>query len=391
MFVVDVNDRRDVKFLYQAEGGPVHFSQGPDGYVYYADLFTGVIGRLLIEPFQIDGTLVARGNTTYDSASDVYTLTSSGQQAGTVMSTGRIDLRQNFAISFQAYLGTNDGGADGLAFLIHNDPAGFNAIGAPGGGLAIGGIQNGLAIEFDTYANSPGDIINGGLDTIANDHTSFLDTDGPFGTTLFDLGNIEDGQWHSVSITWNAVTQTLSYTFDGQQVGTLSADIVSGYLGGSDFAYFGFGAGTGGLANDQRVRVTSIDATLEGQTPDDGPVANADAATTSADTLVNIDVLANDTDPNGDALTITSAQSTTGTDGRSDLGAEVTITGSGDGQRIRYDGSAPNFRSGPCRGSHADRPVLLRHLRWQRRHGDGDSNRHRDRGERPSIDLIEWW
>ena len=35
------------------------------------------------------------------------------------------------------------------------------------------------------------------------------------------------------------------------------------------------------------------------------PVAVDDAATTPTDTLVNVDVLANDSDPNGDPLTIT--------------------------------------------------------------------------------------
>ena len=101
-------------------------------------------------------SLTRGGSATYDAATDFYTLTTAGNQAGTVMSTSRIDLLQNFTISFEAFLGTNDGGADGLAFVIHNDPAGFNAIGEPGSGLAIGGIQNGLAIEFDTYQSAPG-------------------------------------------------------------------------------------------------------------------------------------------------------------------------------------------------------------------------------------------
>src|SRR5262249_45613729 len=157
-------------------------------------------------------------------------------------------------ISFQAFLGTNDGGADGLAFVIHNDLDGVNAIGASGSGLGIGGIHNGLAIEFDTYPSSPAQIVSGGPG-IAQDHTDFLDTDGPFATAPVSLGNIEDGQWHNVSATWNATTQTLSYTFDGQQAGPpLTSNIVSEYLGGSDFAYFGVGAGTGGLSNIQRVR-----------------------------------------------------------------------------------------------------------------------------------------
>ena len=48
VFAVNANDRRDVKFLFQSEGNlaPVHFKQGPDGAVYFADLVTGKISRL---------------------------------------------------------------------------------------------------------------------------------------------------------------------------------------------------------------------------------------------------------------------------------------------------------------------------------------------------------
>ena len=50
IFTIDTNDRRDVSFLYNRPGefGPVHFEQGPDGYVYYVDIVAGEIGRLLI-------------------------------------------------------------------------------------------------------------------------------------------------------------------------------------------------------------------------------------------------------------------------------------------------------------------------------------------------------
>ncbi len=50
VFTVDTDDRRDVKYLYTTDNGfgPVHFQQGPDGYMYYADLVTGEIGRLQI-------------------------------------------------------------------------------------------------------------------------------------------------------------------------------------------------------------------------------------------------------------------------------------------------------------------------------------------------------
>ena len=110
-----------------------------------------------------------------------------------------------------------------------------------------------------------------------------------------------------MSVTWNATTQTLSYNIDGgQQEGTLPSTIATQFLGDSNFAYFGFGAGTGGLSNTQSVRNISVTATFEGQTPGNPPpVANPDTATTAAGAPVNIFVLNNDSDPNGDPLTIT--------------------------------------------------------------------------------------
>ena len=75
VFVVDVNDRRDLKFLYQATGVPVHFSQGPDGYVYYADLNTGVIGRLNIASTTLIGT---NRSDTLSGAGEAETLSGLG-------------------------------------------------------------------------------------------------------------------------------------------------------------------------------------------------------------------------------------------------------------------------------------------------------------------------
>ena len=66
VYAIDSNDRRDVKFLYQADGGfgPVHFKQGPDGFVYAVDLVGGAIRKLVIsEPTGaapiLNGTLAA--------------------------------------------------------------------------------------------------------------------------------------------------------------------------------------------------------------------------------------------------------------------------------------------------------------------------------------------
>jgi len=52
VFVVDANDRSSVRFLYRSEATPVAFSQGPDGYMYVANL-AGSIARLLIVPIEV--------------------------------------------------------------------------------------------------------------------------------------------------------------------------------------------------------------------------------------------------------------------------------------------------------------------------------------------------
>jgi hypothetical protein len=214
-------------------------------------------------------TLTPHGSASV--ANDVYTLTTADSfEAGTAMSAGRIDVRQNFTVAFEVNLGASDAGADGAAIVFHNDPRGAGAVGAGGSGLGVGGIQNGLAIEFDTYNSTAAGLSGAGMPgfDIASDHTGFLGTNSAFASMPVALPNIEDGGWHPVVVTWNAATQTLSYTFDNQPMGTpLTGDIATQFLGGSNFAYFGFGAGTGGLSNTQSVRNVNVTATFEGQAP----------------------------------------------------------------------------------------------------------------------------
>lgn len=57
------------------------------------------------------------------------------------------------------YLGSDPKGADGIAFVLQNDPRELEAIGEAGAGLGAysGGkgtyIKNALALELDTYYN----------------------------------------------------------------------------------------------------------------------------------------------------------------------------------------------------------------------------------------------
>ena len=88
------------------------------------------------------------------------------------------------------------------------------------------------------------------------------------------MPNLENAKWHSVGVTWNVSSHTLSYTIDGKKAGSLSGDLASLYFGGSDYAYFGFTAATGAgkVSNLQQVQVTQVSATYA---PVDAPLKSA--------------------------------------------------------------------------------------------------------------------
>ena len=117
-----------------------------------------------------NGYVTESGAATYDAAADVFTLTPSAPgKIGAVMSNDRIDMTQDFTLTFSAFLGSQDSGGHGIAFVLHNDASGGDAFGSGPNAQGALGIANGLAISIDTYRN-PGDP--------TADHTNFFDTDG---------------------------------------------------------------------------------------------------------------------------------------------------------------------------------------------------------------------
>jgi hypothetical protein len=209
----------------------------------------------------LDGTAVLNGSATYDAVNHNFILTpDAGSQAGSAILSRPIDLTHNFQATFDVYLGSNAQGADGIAFFLENDPQGTAALGGAAGNYGAVGIKNGLGIAFDTYQNAG---------EIAADHTDFFNTaDGTVIGNQVPLGNgnIKDGNWHNVVVDWNAATDTLTETFDGQVVGNLASNIVATYLGGSQFADLGFSGGTGGFSNLQEVRLDDLTAQFAPQT-----------------------------------------------------------------------------------------------------------------------------
>jgi hypothetical protein len=89
------------------------------------------------------------GSATVVSNAIQLTVAGIGSTASAFWYTTPVNVGAGFSTTFSYTI--SPGGADGLAFVIQNDPNGPNAIGDPGDGLAASGIANGVAIAFRTY------------------------------------------------------------------------------------------------------------------------------------------------------------------------------------------------------------------------------------------------
>ena len=190
----------------------------------------------------------------HTSGSDTFSLTPDlGTKRGMVWFQNKLDLRVSFSLDVDLFLGNNDNGADGIAFVIQNIST---SEGSTGGGLGYQGINPSYAIEMDTYHNGSPRDGNSPSDHIAfvNDGTANL---APTSGDLIQVSNLENGEWHNIVINWNPVTTRLDYTFTRTGGGTYSdfktIDLIGDVLN-SNIGYWGFTAATGGAKNLQQVR-----------------------------------------------------------------------------------------------------------------------------------------
>lgn len=218
---------------------------------------------------------VLKGNAISGSSgiptNEVRLTADTNSQRGQMWSIYRINFKDSFTIRFQAYLGTKDSnGADGVACVFHNDPAGTNAIGSDGIGIGAAGIKDGIALEIDTFPNSANS------KDIPNDHGMIWDTDWNISsgspvtnlTSPISLGNIEDGNWHNIEISWNSGTRTLSYKIDNISAGSYTHqgtlnNFCQTYFNipassTNKLVYYGYTASTGGFSNEQKIRFNNL-------------------------------------------------------------------------------------------------------------------------------------
>ncbi|MES2252294.1 MAG: autotransporter-associated beta strand repeat-containing protein [Pseudomonadota bacterium] len=202
-------------------------------------------------------------------------------QAGTAMLKTKVDLTQSLNISFSLYFGNHDsGGADGLGFILHNDPRGISAIGDCGGTVGFGSstqyvapiITNSIAIRWLTYTDMGAPQYTQ-IDQpvhFANDwntNTNGENTGTITGGSAVELSNtpynynLKNGASYPVRLAWDPATTTLTHYFNGLLMHScnLGASYATDYFGGSSNVYLGFGGGTGGATNQQTVTLAPLD------------------------------------------------------------------------------------------------------------------------------------
>ncbi|MBC8757722.1 CUB protein, partial [Kordia sp. YSTF-M3] len=232
-------------------------------------------------------TLVGDAN---DIGGDCFEITENiNFQSGAIWAGAPIDMTNDFVIEFRGFFGTNDAnGADGITFIIKNTAT--PEIGSPGGGMGYEGINNSLAVEFDTWQNNDlGDPFFDHLAIVSsgnNNHNNATNLAGPIQASATTT-NIEDGIEHIIRIEWTAATTTIDVYFDCVLRLSYSGDIVNTIFGGITNAFFGFTGSTGGAVNLQRVCFDYVSfantLALDDQTICAGTTVNTiDAAVTAA-------------------------------------------------------------------------------------------------------------
>ncbi len=201
-----------------------------------------------------------------------YQLTpAQNSQAGYVYQNAPVDLNQPFDMMFSVYLGTNNGGADGIVFVF-KDSLIAPFIGTGGGSLGFNGtgFTESVGIEVDTWFNGGNGDLNadhiGMLSNGSVDHAGVNGLAGPIQASATNA-NVEDGNWHFLNVAWDPQAQELTVYLDCEERLTYNGDIINNIFNGDASVYWGFLGTTGGANNQQQFCFTtpidSLVTTLE--------------------------------------------------------------------------------------------------------------------------------
>ncbi|MED3069664.1 DUF5011 domain-containing protein [Bacillus thuringiensis] len=155
------------------------------------------------------------GSAKFNPNTNITTLTEAiNSQAGAIAGKTALDMRRDFTLVADIYLGSKSSGADGIAIAFHRGSIGF--IGTMGGGLGILGAPNGIGFEIDTYwkasSDETGDSFGHGQ--MNGPHAGFVSTNrnANYLTALAPMQKIPapNDRWRILTINWDARNNKLT-------------------------------------------------------------------------------------------------------------------------------------------------------------------------------------
>lgn len=183
-------------------------------------------------------------------------------QASSVWVRDSFDLNQDFDITFYVtHQNVGFFGADGMSFILSDVTNGFNAVGpaANGMGFAIPSpfaccaITPSFAVEIDVFDNTPSIPSDLATDHLALVRNGVQNTpvQGPPVDALPGGTDITDGTCKPVRVRWVAAVDSFYVWFNGNLRIAVQENIRIGFT--TNYAYFGWTGGSGGIAHFQSV------------------------------------------------------------------------------------------------------------------------------------------
>jgi hypothetical protein len=239
--------------------------------------------------------------TTDDDAAPVVRLTDAvNSQSGTVFLDKPVAFANDYSFNTQFEMSAtagygNDGvgdanGADGLTFIIHQDPRGANAIGVGGGTMGyVGGVVGGqnnlqvkpfVAVELDTWTSGAFDPannftadVNGGTTRNGN-HLGINVSSARYSiaqTAPGAIPQITTGAPRNVWVDYDGKTHVMEVYMAENGVKPASPVLtqkvdISNFFTGSDL-YVGFAGATGGAGANYNIRSWDFDSQESTSTP----------------------------------------------------------------------------------------------------------------------------
>ena len=176
-------------------------------------------------------------------------------QLGTIWSNQKIVFNEDFKVQSELYFGNDDTFTDGISFVLQ--PESIKTA-----GVLNNEMRPSLAIEFDTYFNSNTDLISNDRVSIKiNGQLYPIELHDEFFTHL-DIGNVENGQWHTATFDWTARTQKLKLIFDGVPLFDVTIDLAA-IFPKSNSVFWGFTSTKSESKNGHKIKINNYCGILE--------------------------------------------------------------------------------------------------------------------------------